>query len=161
MTAPALHLAGRLHSGETTLIDAFDLKLPAEQWSVLLGPSGVGKTSLLRLIAALPSAARLDGDITACDGAPIASRVTMMAQDDQLLPWASAVDNVTICVQLSPSSSSKIAFARRATPWSSRWLRTHAKRSRRSEVDRKPGRIMLLPESLQRQTSTHQISGSR
>lgn len=100
MTAPALHLAGRLHSGETTLIDAFDLKLPAEQWSVLLGPSGVGKTSLLRLITALPSAARIDGDITACDGAPIASRVTMMAQDDQLLPWASAVDNVTICARL-------------------------------------------------------------
>lgn len=100
MTAPALHLAGRLHSGETPLIDAFDLTLPAGQWSVLLGPSGVGKTSLLRLIAALPSAARLDGEITAYDGAPIAARVAMMAQDDQLLPWASALDNVTICTRL-------------------------------------------------------------
>lgn len=100
MTAPALHLAGRLHSGESLLIDSFDLRLPAGQWSVLLGPSGVGKTSLLRLIAGLPCAARLEGGITAFDGAPIATRVAMMAQDDQLLPWASALDNVTICARL-------------------------------------------------------------
>lgn len=100
MTAPTLFLAGRLRSGETPLIDAFDLRLPAGQWSVLLGPSGVGKTSLLRLIAALPCAARLEGEITACDGAPIAARVAMMAQDDQLLPWASTLDNVTICARL-------------------------------------------------------------
>lgn len=100
MTAPAIHLAGTLHAGETPLIDAFDLTLPAGQWSALLGPSGVGKTSLLRLIAALPCAARLEGRIAAHDSAPIAPRVAMMAQDDQLLPWASALDNVTICTRL-------------------------------------------------------------
>ena len=100
MIAPGLHLAGSLHAGETPLIDTFDLTLPAGQWSALLGPSGVGKTSLLRLIAALPCAAHLEGRIVAHDGAPIAPRVAMMAQDDQLLPWASAVDNVTICTRL-------------------------------------------------------------
>ncbi len=100
MIAPAIHLAGSLLAGERRLIDAFDLTLPARRWSTLLGPSGVGKTSLLRLIAKLPCAARLDGRIVARDGAPIPPRVAMMAQDDQLLPWASALDNVTICARL-------------------------------------------------------------
>ncbi len=96
MTAPAIHMSGSLWVGGSGLIDAFDLTLPAERWSVLLGPSGVGKTSLLRLIAGLPCAARLDGRITATDGAPLATRVAMMAQDDQLMPWASALNNVII-----------------------------------------------------------------
>lgn len=96
MSAPALRIGGTLHTGQTPLIDRFDLTLPAARWSVLLGPSGVGKTSLLRLVAGLPCAARLTGQIAADDGQPIAPRVAMMAQDDQLLPWASALDNVTI-----------------------------------------------------------------
>jgi putative hydroxymethylpyrimidine transport system ATP-binding protein len=82
------------------LIDSLDLTLPAGRWSALLGPSGVGKTSLLRLIAGLPCAAHLKGRIKAGDGAPIAPRVAMMAQDDQLLPWACALDNITICAHL-------------------------------------------------------------
>ncbi|TDE40034.1 ABC transporter ATP-binding protein [Antarcticimicrobium sediminis] len=100
MIAPAIHMAGSLHAGGRCLIEAFDLTLPAGRWSALLGASGVGKTSLLRLIAALPCAARLDGRITAQDNAAIAPRVAMMAQDDQLLPWATARDNVTICARL-------------------------------------------------------------
>lgn len=100
MTAPAIHLSGSLRAGNTGLMDAFDLTLPAGQWSVVLGPSGIGKTSLLRLIAGLPCAARLDGRVAALDGATLAPRVAMMGQDDQLLPWASALDNVTIGARL-------------------------------------------------------------
>jgi putative hydroxymethylpyrimidine transport system ATP-binding protein len=100
MTAPALRITGTLHTGQTPLIAGFDLALPAGRWSVLLGPSGVGKTSLLRLIAGLPCAAHLMGRIEADDRMHIAPRVAMMAQDDQLLPWASALDNVTICARL-------------------------------------------------------------
>ncbi|KIN73911.1 ABC transporter, ATP-binding protein [Sulfitobacter guttiformis KCTC 32187] len=48
------------------------------------------------------------GKITAADGAPIAShRVAMMAQDDQLLPWASALDNTTICTRLRGENAQK------------------------------------------------------
>ncbi|WP_458789624.1 ABC transporter ATP-binding protein [Yoonia sp. MH D7] len=100
MTAPAIHIRGALHVAQNLLIDRFDITLIAGGWSALLGPSGVGKTSLLRLIAGLPCAAHLDGYIKAGDGAPIGPRVAMMAQDDQLLPWASTLDNIMICARL-------------------------------------------------------------
>ncbi|UWR31289.1 ATP-binding cassette domain-containing protein [Sulfitobacter sp. W002] len=100
MTAPEIHLSGALQGAAAPLIDGFDVTLRAGQWNVLLGPSGVGKTSLLRLLAGLPSAARLNGRIAADDDRPLAPRVAMMAQDDQLLPWASTMENVTIPARL-------------------------------------------------------------
>ncbi|MEO9631806.1 MAG: ATP-binding cassette domain-containing protein [Sulfitobacter sp.] len=100
MTAPAIHLSGALQGAAAPLIDSFDITFRAGQWNVLLGPSGVGKTSLLRLLAGLPSAARLNGRIEADDDRPLAPRVALMAQDDQLLPWASAMENVTIPARL-------------------------------------------------------------
>ncbi|WP_050527571.1 ATP-binding cassette domain-containing protein [Pseudorhodobacter aquimaris] len=100
MTAPAIHIEGALHRAQSLLIDRFAITFAAGGWSALLGASGVGKTSLFRLIAGLPSAALLDGQIAASDGAPIGPRVAMMAQDDQLLPWADALDNIMISARL-------------------------------------------------------------
>nr|WP_232897285.1 ATP-binding cassette domain-containing protein [Pontibaca salina] len=72
------------------------LALAAGRWTVLLGPSGVGKTTLARLVAGLPTGAQLEGTMRADDGAPLDGRVAVMAQDDQLLPWSSALANVCI-----------------------------------------------------------------
>ena len=52
--APAVLLrAARLSYRGTLLFDRLDMTLPAGRISCLLGPSGVGKTSLLRLVAGL------------------------------------------------------------------------------------------------------------
>ncbi len=66
--------------------------------SCLLGASGVGKTSLLRLIAGLTHGA--SGTVGDLSGAPVTGRVAYMAQDDLLLPWASVLDNVMLGARL-------------------------------------------------------------
>jgi putative hydroxymethylpyrimidine transport system ATP-binding protein len=104
MIAPSLHISGKLQLGAQTLCPALSLTCPAGQWTVLLGPSGVGKSTLARLIAGLPCPAHLTGGITASDGAALEGRVTLMAQTDQLLPWASVLDNITLGARLRGQS---------------------------------------------------------
>jgi putative hydroxymethylpyrimidine transport system ATP-binding protein len=77
------------------LFAGLDLTLEAGQWTCLLGPSGVGKSSLLRLIAGLapPDAS---ASILCSDGAPLRGRAAYMAQQDLLLPWLTALGNVML-----------------------------------------------------------------
>lgn len=95
-----LSLQGDLWMRSARLIRNLALDIPAGRWSCLLGRSGVGKSTLARLIAGLSGPYRLDGTLTAQDGLPLEGRVAMMAQDGQLLPWADLVQNVTIGARL-------------------------------------------------------------
>ncbi|MGP9789173.1 ABC transporter ATP-binding protein [Roseinatronobacter sp. NSM] len=100
MKAPALHISGDLWLGQVALVRNLGLDFPAGQWSCLLGPSGVGKSTLGRLIAGLAGPFQLQGHCRASDARPLNGRVAMMAQDGQLLPWASVLHNVTIGARL-------------------------------------------------------------
>ncbi|MYD92866.1 MAG: ABC transporter ATP-binding protein, partial [Chloroflexi bacterium] len=73
------------------LFDGLDIRLEAGLWTCLLGPSGVGKTSLLRLIAGLDGAAA---------GRVRTGPVAYMGQNDLLLPWASALENAVLGARL-------------------------------------------------------------
>ena len=84
----ALHYAG------VTVFEGLNLEIAARKTTALLGPSGVGKTTLLRIIAGLEAPAT--GRVEATDGAPLAGRIAYMAQQDFLLPWASALRNVML-----------------------------------------------------------------
>ncbi len=85
----------RLDFGGRALFDRLDFDLVGGAWTCLLGASGVGKTSLLRLIAGLAEPAP-GTTITCGDGLPVAGRAAYMAQQDLLMPWLTAIGNVTI-----------------------------------------------------------------
>ncbi|MFN4099178.1 MAG: ABC transporter ATP-binding protein [Pararhodobacter sp.] len=91
-----LRLKGDLWIGDQRLIRDLDLTLAGGVWSCLLGPSGVGKSTLARLISGLPGPYRLDEQA----GSPRPGEVALMAQDAQLLPWADLLRNVTIGARL-------------------------------------------------------------
>jgi putative hydroxymethylpyrimidine transport system ATP-binding protein len=89
----------RLSYGPLQLFDNLSLALEPGCITCLLGPSGVGKSSLLRLIAGLaPEGA--DGRVLASDNRPLAGRVAWMDQRDLLLPWASTLENVLLGARL-------------------------------------------------------------
>ena len=88
MTAPAVRVAGAATLDGAPLFGPLDVRLAAGQWTCLLGASGVGKSTVLRLIAGLPTGADFAGTVTASDGAPLAGRVAYMAQSRPALSLA-------------------------------------------------------------------------
>ncbi|MEM7318651.1 MAG: ABC transporter ATP-binding protein [Pseudomonadota bacterium] len=98
--APDIQITGGASIGDHTLFDRLAVTLESGQWTCLLGGSGVGKSTILRLIAGLDTGAAFLGSISASDGAPVIPRVAYMAQDDLLLPWASVTDNIALGARL-------------------------------------------------------------
>jgi putative hydroxymethylpyrimidine transport system ATP-binding protein len=96
---PGINFAGQHRIGGQVLFDA-DIELPGGQWTCLLGRSGVGKSTILRLILDLETGGQFTGSITATDGAGLAGRISYMAQSDLLLPWLSVLENVCIGARL-------------------------------------------------------------
>ena len=86
--------------GEAALHDV-SLSIGPGELVVALGPSGCGKTTLLNLIASFlqPSSGQILLDGRAVRG-PSAERGVVF-QDDTLLPWQSAIENVGFGLQLS------------------------------------------------------------
>jgi len=100
MNPPAITLEGRAAIGGTHVFGPLGLELGAGRWSCLLGASGVGKSTILRLIAGAGDGVAFEGRLEASDGAALAPRIALMAQDDRLLPWLSAEDNVLLGARL-------------------------------------------------------------
>jgi putative hydroxymethylpyrimidine transport system ATP-binding protein len=101
-TDPAIGIAlrgGALAFDGRPVFEDLDLDIPAGRTTCLLGTSGVGKSSLLRLIAGISPEATARR-LVASDGGPIAGRIAYMDQRDLLLPWLSVLDNVTLGARL-------------------------------------------------------------
>lgn len=100
MIAPSLHLSGTAHIGGTRVFGPVSLDVGAGEWTCLLGSSGVGKSTVLRLLAGLDQVIEFDGTMTASDGGALAGRVALMAQSDLLMPWLDVTANVLLGARL-------------------------------------------------------------
>ena len=98
MTAavPSITVRGSAGRHGTMLFDRLEMHIGAGQWTCLLGPSGVGKSTLLRLLAGLDTHVDFNGTLETSDGIPLSGRVSYMAQSDLLLPWATISENVSL-----------------------------------------------------------------
>jgi putative hydroxymethylpyrimidine transport system ATP-binding protein len=93
LVLPVVQLGGR------PVLGACELRFGAGQVTALLGPSGVGKSTLLRLLAGLiplPDGARVQPG----DGQALAGRIAWMGQQDLLMPWLDLRGNVALGARL-------------------------------------------------------------
>lgn len=82
--------------GQRQVLLPFDLKIPAGQFVAVIGRSGCGKTTLLRLIAGLERASSGTVFVGEVRVAGLQRRVRMLFQDARLLNWHSVLKNVGI-----------------------------------------------------------------
>ncbi len=78
-----------LHYGPLRVFEQFNLGCSRQEFTCLLGPSGVGKTSILNLLAGVvtPQAGRVHSD---------SRRLAYVFQEPRLLPWLTAAENLQI-----------------------------------------------------------------
>lgn len=96
-----LRMTGSAAIDGVSIFSHLDLTLKSGQWTCLLGASGVGKSTVLRLFAGLAEGVRFVGDLSDL------GRVAMMAQQDLLMPWLSVLDNVLLGARLRGERADK------------------------------------------------------
>ncbi|EOI3510878.1 aliphatic sulfonates ABC transporter ATP-binding protein [Cronobacter dublinensis] len=80
--------------GAKTILNALELHIPAGQFVAVVGRSGGGKSTLLRLLAGLEAP---NGGALRAGNAPLSDAqddTRMMFQDARLLPWKTVLDNL-------------------------------------------------------------------
>ncbi|NLH82163.1 MAG: ATP-binding cassette domain-containing protein [Phyllobacteriaceae bacterium] len=112
--------------GTGRILAGVDLTVSRGELVVLLGPSGAGKTTILRLAAGFlrPSRGRVAND---------GLRTAMVFQAPHLLPWESALDNAALPLEAIGRSR------RDARDEARRWLARLG--FRREDVDKRPAEL--------------------
>ncbi len=82
-------------NGGLYALDTLSFAIQPREFVCVLGPSGSGKSTLLRILAGLlqPSA----GSYTFAGGRP---KIGMVFQESNLMPWRSALENITLPLEL-------------------------------------------------------------
>lgn len=107
--ARARHDAERAKAASLRVLDGIDLRVRPGEFIALVGQSGCGKSTVLRLLAGLEAPSR--GEILV-DGEPVAGPAperALVFQDATLLPWRTVRDNVA----LGPQARGRLQVDRR------------------------------------------------
>lgn len=100
VTPPVLAVALKGKSfGGRQVLGALDLSISAGQTVALTGPSGIGKSTLVRIVAGLER--DFDGDVTRPE------RIGMVFQEPTLMPWRSVLDNLTLTTGITEAGAEK------------------------------------------------------
>ncbi len=87
--------------GEKIILDNLTHHFDSGQWHVILGKSGMGKTTLLHAIAELlGDRAAVSGRISGDNDVPLTKQITYMAQQNDILPWLNVRENILLAARL-------------------------------------------------------------
>ncbi|WP_462380513.1 aliphatic sulfonates ABC transporter ATP-binding protein [Pseudomonas sp. Marseille-QA0892] len=108
--------------GGREVLRGIDLDIPAGQFVAVVGRSGCGKSTFLRLLAGLDSPT--DGALYA-SGRPLGesrAQTRLMFQDARLLPWKRVIDNVGLGLSgdwrgRAEEALAAVGLAERANEW--------------------------------------------
>ncbi|MEW7007174.1 ABC transporter ATP-binding protein [Lentilitoribacter sp. EG35] len=109
ITAPNISVKGTALIGDRVLFENLHVDIQSGKTTCLLGASGVGKSTILRLIANLDTGADFSGEVRASDGKSLKNRIGYMAQGSELFPWLSVLDNVLLGARLRGEGADKMA----------------------------------------------------
>jgi ABC-type nitrate/sulfonate/bicarbonate transport system ATPase subunit len=115
--------------GGRRVLDGLDLVVPAGRRIAVVGRSGVGKSTLLSLVAGLDEPD--SGEVSVAGERSAAGRLArcaLMLQRDCLLPWRSALDNA--CLALENQGVARAEARRRAADLFARFDLTGTERLR-------------------------------
>jgi NitT/TauT family transport system ATP-binding protein len=82
--------------GPTRALDRVSLNVNDGEFVSIVGPSGCGKSTMLNVIAGLLAPAEGGTRVAGIEGSTPGSRIGYMFQKDTLLPWATALENVCL-----------------------------------------------------------------
>lgn len=97
--------------GEVTVVEQMDLDVEAGEFVVLLGESGCGKSTTLRMIAGLESvtAGRISiGDVDVTHTPPKQRNIAMVFQNYALYPHMNVAENMSFSLRLAKRPKSEI-----------------------------------------------------
>jgi len=121
LAAPAVSLSGMAiafglkRAQRYMAVEAIDLAVNSGEFVAIVGPTGCGKSTLLNASAGLlkPIAGRVEIFGAALGG--LNGRAGYLFQQDALMPWKTALDNVAVA--LEPKGVPKREAAARARDW--------------------------------------------
>lgn len=102
----------KVYEDGTEAVHDFSLTIPSRTCTVLLGSSGCGKTTLLRMVNRMvdPSGGKIlidDDDVSSCDPVQLRRSIGYAMQETGLLPHRRVIDNVATVLRLNGVAKGK------------------------------------------------------